>query len=130
MTGFADPEAIAIAGLSQLDSVRVLSVLPANLAEVLTTQGIVQVDRVGGGTTLSLDQALLDVESYGPTRVDAKELAYRVHAFMLYRFAGYRSLGGVVANVLSSVGPSQRPYGNPNVFRVGATYQVTVHNQI
>lgn len=128
MTGFADVETITIAALQlQFPSARVLTTNPADLESVLP---VVRVTRIGGtGSALTLDDCLVNVEVFAALRPDAKTLANQIRSYLTFKLPGYRYLGAVVANVLTSVGPSERPYGNANVSRIGATYQITLHNQ-
>lgn len=125
----ADVEAVLVAFLTaQFPGVKVCAELPATLPAK-----VIQVERIGGpDTTLSIDQATVDVECYanGGTqgRVDANALAYQVRDALRVTIRGYTALGATVQNVATISGPAWRPDANTTIRRVGATYQVTVHN--
>lgn len=126
---YVDVENLLIAFLkAQFPAVnRLVTVLPANLEAQLP---LIQVDRIGGADTIpSIDPALIDVECFATLRPAAKALADQVRAALRFTAPGYIHGGAVVAAVTCTVGPSERPYGNPALFRIGATYQVVVHNQ-
>lgn len=128
MGNFVDAETFVVTALQlQFPSARVVTVLPADLEQVLP---VFQVERIGGADLIpSLDNPTLDVECFAATRIEAKTYADQVRSFLRSGFVGTASMGAVVLNVLTSVGPNWRPYGNTNVFRVGATYQIVLHNQ-
>lgn len=128
MTGFADVEAIleSVVGI-QFPAARWVTKNPADLTSDLP---VIRGVRIGGsGSALTLDDALVDIDVFAATRPEAKALASQLRSYLTFKLPGYRYLGAVVANVLTSVGPSERPYGNANVSRIGATYQITLHNQ-
>lgn len=125
---FVDGETLVVFALQQqFPSARVVTELPARLEDVLP---VFQVERIGGADLVpSLDNPLFDIECFAATRIQAKTYADQVRSFMRSGLVGASLMGAVVLNVLTSVGPNWRPYGNTNVFRVGATYQIALHNQ-
>lgn len=103
-----------------LTDATVCTELPADLAGALP---LVQFERIGGvGDRFSAD-ARVDVDVYAATYAAAVDLAALVHdALALLR----GTVGAIVVRGvrLDSI-PARRPYGNPNVRRVGGSYTVS-----
>lgn len=127
VSAFADVERLMIAFYGQqFPDVLAVTIVPAK-AE--TRLPIIMVNRIGGTDTVpSIDNPLVDVECLAGTRVAAKDFAAEVRAATRYLLPGFAWSGASVKDVVSPVGPSERPYGNPAIFRFGMTHQVTLHN--
>lgn len=132
MTGFVDAEELTRAFLLPLMvdegfANRIVTELPAGFEKFLP---LIQVERIAGPDIVpSLDNPTLDVECFGADRPTAKQLADRVRVALRYGMNGFVYGGAVVANVQTIQGPGWRPYTNTGMRRVGATYQLTLHNQ-
>lgn len=106
-----------------LDPIRVLTELPATLDGVLP---VVQVARIGGPVgQLGLDAPNVDVDCYAATRIDARNLAYRVNGLVL-GLRNSASTDGVVFAARSDNGPAWRPYDNLGLRRFGASYTLSI----
>lgn len=71
------------------------------------------------------ESVLVDVESFGRSREEAKDLAFASRLAML-RLQGDISGGWLVDRVRVAVRPTRRSYDNPDVHRVVATYRVEI----
>lgn len=122
---YADVERLLVALLPGLTGgVRACTDLPADLLQVLP---VVQVARIGGtDSSVSLDVATVDVDSYAASRQAANELAGQVRHALLFALPGAAAAGGVVTRVQTLSAPAWRPYDNTTLRRVGASYQLTV----
>lgn len=108
---------------ARLDPIRVLTLTPANLEQILP---VVQVERVGGPTLQFRDAPLVYVYTYAATRADTQALAIRVQDLMLHHLPGAVAAGGRVQHVTCPVGPLWLPYDDPAVSRTQATYAMAV----
>ncbi|OKH91503.1 hypothetical protein AB852_28515 [Streptomyces uncialis] len=99
--------------------------LDNNLADELPT---VQVESVGGDDDgFRLDRPLVDINVYAATRGAAVELAGRVRNLLLHELRGSTTATAVFGRVGTLARPAPRPYENPALRRVGATYEVFCH---
>lgn len=100
---------------------RAVTDLPADLADVLP---VVQVVAVGGSGDRFSGRPRVDIDVYAATYEDARDLAAEVHdALVLLR----GTLGTlVVRDVRVDTLPSRRPYDNPALRHVGASYSISV----
>ncbi|GAA0423857.1 hypothetical protein [Streptomyces luteireticuli] len=120
-----DAEAVLVAWLASALGVRVCTDTPADLAEVLP---LLRVRRIGGTDDgFRIDHALVDVDAFGPSRVDASALAARTRAALLDLLPGSTAAGAVVTAAGTVSAPARRPWENPNVHRFGATYTLHLH---
>jgi hypothetical protein len=125
MSSYADVEAVLVAYLTAaFPAARVGTETPS----AMPTQ-MIQVERIGGPDAVpSIDPATVDVECFAATRAGATDLANKVRASLRFAASGYTMLGATIARVDTIVGPGWRPYADTNARRVGATYQITLHN--
>ena len=108
----------------QLDVVH-LTDLPANLADILPVN---QVTRVGGDDdSIRLDRALVDIDSYGPDRAAASLLARQTRDLLVVKLRGIQTAAAVFGRVSTISAPAWRPYENPQLRRMGATYEIFFH---
>lgn len=106
-------------------NVRHLTDLPANLTEVLP---INQVQRIGGDDdSIRLDRALVTVDSYAADRAAASLLARRTRDKLVNQLRGVQTAAAVFGRVSTLSAPAWRPYENPNLRRMGATYEIYFH---
>jgi hypothetical protein len=120
-----DVEAELIAWLQEQLDVRHLTDLPANLTEILPVN---QVTRVGGDDdSLRLDRALVNIDSYGVDRAAASLLARETRTLLVVTLRGIQTANAVFARVSTVSAPAWRPYENPNLRRMGATYEIFCH---
>lgn len=106
---------------------RVVTEVPANLAEVLP---LTQVTRIGGAdTAVVLDLATVDFDFWAADRAAARALALDVHVRLRFALPGAAIPGGVVCRVDTLTAPAWRPWNNTAVRRFGASYQITVQAQ-
>jgi hypothetical protein len=118
-----DVEAALVESLTtNFTAARVLTELPANLADVLP---VIEVTRIGGPRVGLLDVATVDIDCYHATRQTARTLAYDVVAALL-ALRGKPVTGGVISRVDILSGPNFRPYDNTTLRRFGLTCQLTV----
>jgi hypothetical protein len=120
-----DIEVELIAWLKAQLNVRHLTDLPADLAGVLPVN---QVTRVGGDDDgLRLDRALVDIDSYAADRAGASLLARQTRDKLVVGLRGVQTTHAVFGRVSTIAAPAWRPYENPGLRRVGATYEVYFH---
>lgn len=127
---FTDVEALLIRWLSeQLERVHVVATLPAGLERRLP---VVQIQRVGGRAETYPwspsgplhDRAAVDIDCYAATREQASDLAGQC-AQVVPAIRGLPLSTAVCTAVLENTAPTWRPDYNPQVARVGATYECT-----
>ncbi|MEU6543876.1 hypothetical protein [Streptomyces sp. NPDC046859] len=120
-----DVEAELVAWLKAQLNVRHLTDLPTNLTEVLP---INQVQRIGGDDdSIRLDRALVTVDSYAADRAAASLLARRTRDKLVNQLRGVQTAAAVFGRVSTLSAPAWRPYENPNLRRMGATYEIYFH---
>lgn len=121
-----DLEIELVAWLNEaLDGVRHCTELPADLAGALP---INQIQRVGGDDdTFRLDRALISLDSYAATREAASLLARQTRHQLVTALPGVKTSAAVFARVSTLSAPAWRPYENPNLRRMGATYEIFSH---
>jgi hypothetical protein len=109
---------------ARITAARILTDLPANLADVLP---VIQVGRSGGTTPLPrIDVAFVDVDCYAASRDAASTLSRQLHDLMLRTLPGYSTAAATVLSVDTQSGPSWRPYDNTTLRRFGASYDLRV----
>ncbi|MCY0962609.1 hypothetical protein [Streptomyces sp. H27-H5] len=126
--GSVDVELLVIQWLqAQLgEPVVVRDELDNNLLDELPT---VQVERIaaGGDDGFRLDHALVDIDVYAATRGAAVALAAQIRGLLLAGLPGSTASGGVIGRVATISAPGSRPYENPGLRRIGATYEIYSH---
>lgn len=123
--GSVDVEAELVAWLTGGLDVRVLTDLPANLADVLP---VVQIQRAGGNDDgVRLDRAFVDVDVYAATRQAASQLMTQTRSLLLTQLRGAVTDAAVFTSARTITAPSWRPYENPNLRRFGATFEIFCH---
>lgn len=123
--GSVDVEAELIAWLATKLSVRVLTDLPANLADVLP---VIQVQRIGGDDdALRLDRALVDVDVYAATRPAASGLMAQARSALLSELRGIATEAAVFTMARTIAAPTWRSYENPALRRFGASFEIHSH---
>ncbi|MGW6741632.1 phage tail termination protein [Streptomyces sp. NPDC055025] len=123
--GSVDVEIALVAWFKSTLSVRTLTDLPAALVEKLP---VLQIQRVGGDDDgLRLDRALIDLNGYAATRLAASELMALARGALLTQLPGTVTETAVFGRVRTVSAPSWRPYENPNLRRLGATYELFFH---
>lgn len=109
---------------AQLDVVHVTD-LPADLTSRLPVN---QVQRIGGDDdSIRLDRALVTVDSYGIDRAAASLLARQTRNALVVALRGVQTSAAVFGRVSTISAPAWRPYENPGLRRMGATYEIYFH---
>lgn len=119
---FADVEAAVVAYLPvQVPSLVGVSVeLPNDLK---TRVPFALVTRVGGSDDYITDTALVDVDVFGTTRVQALEAARAVHNAMMH--LRHSSVNGVLIDLVETeTGPSWVNWADENVQRYVMSYRI------
>ena len=99
--------------------------LPPDLTDLLPVN---QVQRVGGDDdSIRLDRALVDIDSYGADRAAASLLARQTRDKLVVALRGVQTTAAVFGRVSTISAPAWRPYENPNLRRMGATYEIYFH---
>lgn len=107
------------------DGVIVRDELDNRLLEELPT---LQIEVVGGDDDgFRLDRSLVDFNVYAATRGEAIAFAAEVHAWVLTELRGTASGTAVIGRTGTISRPTVRPYENPALRRVGATYEIYCH---
>lgn len=124
--GSVNVEALLVAWLGeQMPGVTVRVELGNDLAGELP---VVQPTRVAGGDDgFRLDRAIVDVDVYAATRLQATALAAQVRGLLLTKLRGASLDTAVVGRVATITAPGWRPYENTALRRVGATYEIYLH---
>jgi hypothetical protein len=123
--GSVDIEVELVAWLGAELSVRVVTELPATLADILP---VLLVQRVGGDDdTFRLDRALIDVDAYATTRAEAAGLAGSARSRLVAALRGTTTANAVFGRASTVQAPAWRPYENTNLRRIGATYEIFFH---
>ena len=105
---------------------RVVTELPANLADVVP---VIQVTRFGGADRFTvLDDANIDVDTFGATRDGARNLGGLVRSALILHLPGVQTGGGIVTAVSTISAPRWVPYDNTNLRRFVASYRITIHS--
>lgn len=124
-----DVEALLIPWLASTLTVRAVTDLPANLADVLP---VVQVTRIGGPDDDNLsrfDIPAVDIDCYDADRAKASALAGRVHDALRITLPGLTVGAGTVTKVQTITGPSWRPYDDTLLRRIGASYRLHIRTR-
>lgn len=120
-----DVEAELNAWLEAQLSVVHLTDLPSNLTDILPVN---QVTRVGGDDdSIRLDRALVTVDSYAADRAAASLLARQTRDKLVVSLRGVQTTAAVFGRVSTISAPAWRPYENPALRRMGATYEIYFH---
>ena len=120
-----DVEVELVAWLTAALDVRHCTDLPADLLSELPVN---QVQRVGGGDdSFRLDRALVSVDSYGAAREAASLLARQTRHELVMNLPGVKTAAAVFGRVVTVSAPAWRPYENPSLRRMGATYEIYFH---
>jgi hypothetical protein len=120
-----DIEIELVALLAAALDVRHCTDLPANLVSELPLN---QVQRVGGDDDgFRLDRALISLDSYGATREEASVLARQTRNELVVNLRGVKTATAVIGRVATVSAPAWRPYENPGLRRMGATYEIYFH---
>lgn len=110
---------------ARLGGVRHCTDLPANLEEILPVN---QVQRVGGDDdSFRLDRPLFTVDTYASTRAAASLLARQTRNELVLNLRGVTTTAAVFGRVSTVSAPAWRPYENPALKRMGATYELFFH---
>lgn len=123
---YCDVELLLITFITAKRSVRCGVDTPADL----TALPVVVVRRLpaGGDQTLTLDQAIVDVDVYHQDRASSRLLSEQIRSDLRLRLNGYTSGGGTVARVETAAAPGWVPYDNTALRKFTATYRITVHS--
>lgn len=123
-----DVEVELVAHLKTVLDARLCTELPADLTDVLP---VLQVQRVGGDDDgARLDRALVDIDAYGETRADASTLARAAHAALVLDLRGVATTAVVFGRISTVTAAAWRPYENPALRRMGATYELYFHARL
>ncbi|MEW2580130.1 hypothetical protein [Streptomyces syringium] len=120
-----DAEAALVAWLAPRLGVRVCTDTPADLDDVVP---LVRLRRIGGSDDgFRLDLAVMDIEAFAATRAEAAALAARTRDAVLSALPGSAVPSAVFTAASTLSAPSWRPWENPGLTRMGATYAVRLH---
>lgn len=120
-----DVEIELVAWLTAALDVRHCTELPADLLEKLPVN---QIQRAGGDDdSFRLDRALVSVDSYAATREAASLLARQTRHELVTNLRGVKTAAAVFGSVGTVSAPAWRPYENPQLRRMGATYEIFFH---
>lgn len=111
---------------SNFPTARVVTETPAQMADDLP---VIKVAAIGGGRTLNLGLATVDVECYDATREASRTLAGQVNDSLMYLMRGTIA-GSTVSSVATVSMPAYRPYDNTNLRRFGLTIQVALRDAV
>lgn len=116
LAAFPDAEDI---GLAMLESAA-----PTVLATpVDLNPPLIVIRRVGGGDNRITDQPRLQIQAYGSTRLQARDLAEECRQLVLASPA--TQVAGVsIDNAFTESGPAFVDYGQPSIHRYIATYRL------
>jgi hypothetical protein len=131
------PLLLVTAGTPRFPTARVSTDLPADLQ----SETVIQVRRIGGPSpVLTLDDATVSIDVWAgesaPDAGDAEDraetLAQDIRRWLILELPGstVTTLRGAatIARTRELSGPGRRPTADPDLRRVGLTYQVTTHS--
>jgi hypothetical protein len=111
---------------AQFPTARVVTELPANLADVVPA---IQVTRFGGSDDfITLDAANIDIDTFAATRDASRSLSEQVRAALRLHLPGYAANGAAVQSVTTISAPRWVPYDNTSLRRFVASYRITIHS--
>lgn len=113
---------------SKFAGVRVVTELPASLESAVP---LLQVVGIGGsGDRLQFDNQRVDIDAFAATRSEARDLAQRLHDWLLRDLPG-QMLGTAtfVLTVSEFLAPTWTPYDNTDVRRFTCSVQINTHNR-
>ncbi|MFI9204037.1 hypothetical protein [Streptomyces sp. NPDC053048] len=122
-----DAEAALVAWLTPHLGVRVCTETPADLDHAVP---LLRLQRIGGGDDgFRLDLAVVDIDAFAATRAEAAGLAARTRGALLGKLPGAIAPTAAAAFTAASTvsAPAWRPWENPAVTRIGATYAIRLH---
>lgn len=125
--GYVDVEVLLVAYLKAKTGKRVLTDLPADLAEILPLHRLTRVS--GADNDYRLDQSVVNVDTFAADRAQAYTLANAVRDVLRNDLPTVDAVRptGVVTAVRTIVAPRWLPDSNPNLRRVQASYEVITH---
>lgn len=110
---------------SSFPQARVVTETPDTMEKVVP---VIQVERIGGANSHTVDRPTISVDVYDSNRDAARKLAELVRDAVLYALPETTITVGAVQAVVSKSGtisgPSIRPYINTGLRRFGATYMI------
>lgn len=105
---------------------RFVTSMPATVAST-----IVRIHRISGADRGHMvDHPIVDVDVYSPDHGDASTAARNIQSNIL-SMTGIQTLNNkaVISRAITISGPRQLPEANPDITRMGATYELSIHNQ-
>jgi hypothetical protein len=98
---------------------------PSNLTLAVP---VLVIARIGGNDrTITLDRPRAAIDAYASDEDTAEALGETVRTAMRTKARGFMYGGAVVGDVATFSGPQLLPWNAPNVFKVGASYQIVMH---
>lgn len=98
-------------------------------AEVTDT--IIRIHRISGADRGHMtDHPIVDIDVYSPKHIDASTAAREIQSALLST-RGAETLNGrvVIQRAITINAPRQIPEANPDITRMGATYELSIHSQ-
>jgi hypothetical protein len=127
VTALADIELELITrGTARFPDAVVRDELDNDLVNELPTIQITQIPG-GGDDGVKLARMIVDIDVYAATRADAITLARDVHTWVTGELRSSVSADLVIGRTGCLALPARRPYENPGLRRVGATYEIFCH---
>jgi hypothetical protein len=99
--------------------------VPSNLSQAVPLVTVVRFGGVDGPVTIDRPRVQIDV--FASSADSAEDLAEDLRTAMRTRLPKRMFGGAVVGRVETMSGPQLLPWSTSGVFRVGARYQLTVH---
>lgn len=109
--------------------VNVTHEVPTNLVDLIRTDPVIVVARVGGGDdTVTIDRPRVDVSVYANSRDGAKLHANTIWSALRTRLRGYTTAQTTAGPVRTTQAPVIVPYDSRNVIRKAvASYELALH---
>lgn len=97
--------------------------------QLLNELPTIQINQIPAGDDdgVRLARMLVDIDVYAATRADAITLAREVHAWVTGELRSSSTPTLVIGRTGAITLPAIRPYDNPSLRRVGATYEIFCH---
>lgn len=122
---FPDIELVLVTYLKAQNLGRVVTELPANLADVAP---VIQVGRISGADDdFRLDQAVVDIDVYAVDRATAWAVSEQVRGLLKTDLRGQVVANAVVTSATTVAGPRWLAYDDTSVRRYSASYQLFAH---
>lgn len=125
MADYVSTFALLKAFFATLGQTSVFRQPPSNMTLIVP---LLVIARIGGNDrVITLDTARVAIDAYASDEDSAEALGETVRTAMRTKARRFMYGGAVIGDVATFSAPQLLPWAAPNVFKVGASYQLVVH---